>query len=340
MTKPTTGTNRRALLQSLLFTGAAASFAGAAGTRAFAAEPKSPNQLHGLYPIAFTPVAANDKVDMDGLAAQVKFCQRGQVHGIAWPQIASGWSVLSQAERLEGAEVMLSAAKGGKTKVLIGVQSPEWTEVERYARHADQHGADAIICIPPAGMSDEKLLLDFYKKVGGFTALPMFAQSGGTMSTDLLVAMYENIPNFRYVKDEAGNPLERVIELNARTKGGLNVFSGNGVATLVTEMERGFAGHCPFTSLSDMYAAAFDAFHGGNRQKAFQLHGIIEAASRMFAQNNIQVMVARGVFKPGTRGRLAPLAPGSTPANAYMAASTPAEIRRVLDTYLKPYLRA
>lgn len=329
------GFSRRSLLKSMA---AGAALTAAGGIKAMAAPLNT--HMRGVFPIAFTPVDADDKVDYEGMISELRFCQKGGVHGLAWPQIASGWTVLSEAERLAGAEALTSARGDGKTKVVIGVQSPDIAVTQRYAAHAEKHGADAIICIPPAGMSDEKLLLDFYKKVGGFTALPMFAQSGGTMSTDLLVAMYENIPNFRYVKDEAGNPLERVIELNARTKGGLNVFSGNGVATLVTEMERGFAGHCPFTSLSDMYAAAFDAFHGGNRQKAFQLHGIIEAASRMFAQNNIQVMVARGVFKPGTRGRLAPLAPGSTPANAYMAASTPAEIRRVLDTYLKPYLRA
>ena len=89
----------------------------------------------------------------------------------------------------------------------------------------------------------------------------------------------------------------------------------------ITEMERGFKGHCPFTSLADVYAAAFDAFHGGKRQRAFELFGAIQAASRMVSQNNIQIMVARGVFKPGTRGRTAPLAPGSTPALSTSAIS-------------------
>lgn len=331
------GFSRRSLLTSMA-AGAAVAAAGGLTDKAAAASLNTP--MRGVFPIAFTPVDENDKVDYDGMIAELRFCQKGGVHGLAWPQIASGWTVLTEAERLAGAEALTSARGDGRTKVVIGVQSPDIAATARYAAHAEKHGADAIICIPPAGVTDEKQLLDFYQKVGGFTSLPLFAQSGGSLSTDLLVSMYETIPNFRYVKDEAGNPLERVTELTARTKGGLKVFSGNGVATLITEMERGFAGHCPFTSLSDIYAAAFDAFHSGNRQRAFLLHGVIEAASRIFSQNNIQVMVARGVFRPGTRGRLAPLAPGSTPANAYMAAGSPAEIRRVLDTYLKPYLRA
>jgi hypothetical protein len=62
------------------------------------------------------------------------------------------------------------------------------------------------------------------------------------------------------------------------------------------------------------------------------------AASSMFSQSNINVLVARGVLKPGAGSRLAqpPLGANSSP----MRANTPDEIKRVLDTYLKGYLRA
>ena len=38
-------------------------------------------------------------------------------------------------------------------------------------------GADAIVSLPPAGVTDEKALLAYYQQVGGLTALPLFAQS-------------------------------------------------------------------------------------------------------------------------------------------------------------------
>ena len=82
----------------------------------------------------------------------------------------------------------------------------------------------------------------------------MFAQFVGTMSVDLLVEMFRTIPNFRYVKDEAGEPLERVGEIRKRTGEQLKVFSGKGVQTMITEMELGFCGHCPYTNLADVYA--------------------------------------------------------------------------------------
>jgi len=71
--------------------------------------------LRGLFPIASTPFTPDDKLDLECLANEVKFCNKGGVHGLAWPQIASGWTSLSEAERMAGAEAILATGKGGKT---------------------------------------------------------------------------------------------------------------------------------------------------------------------------------------------------------------------------------
>src|SRR5271163_4193328 len=112
-------------------------------------------RLAGVFPIGFTPVNAQNQVDFDGLAAQVQFCRRGGVHGLAWPQIASGWTTLTEEERMHGAETLVSAARGGSTAIVIGVQSrtADFAETERYAAHAQKIGADAVICIPPPGVN-------------------------------------------------------------------------------------------------------------------------------------------------------------------------------------------
>ena len=296
-------------------------------------------RLAGVFPIGFTPVNAQNQVDFDGLAAQVQFCRRGGVHGLAWPQIASGWTTLTEEERMHGAETILSAARGGTTAIVIGVQSrtADFKETERYARQAEKLGADAIICIAPPGVTAPSELLLFYQRLGKVTALPLFAQTGGDFSVDLVIEMFNTIPTFRYVKDEAGDPLVRVTEIRRRTSGQLNCFSGKGVTTMITEMERGFVGHCPFVSLADLYASAYDSYHAGKVRDAFDQFGRIEAASSMFPQSDVDVLIARRVFRPGTTTRLAPPAPG---ADSRRKVTSPDEIRHDLDTYLEPYLRA
>ena len=306
--------------------------------------------MRGLFPIGLSPFTPDDKLDLEGLANEVKFSNRGGVHGFIWPQIASGWSTLTQKERLDGAEAILATGKGGKTALVIGVQASDMAAVTEYAKHAEKLGADGIISLPPPGVTDDKALLDYYQQVGKLTPLPLFVQSQGSMSVDLVVEIFKAIPTMRQVKDEAGDPLQRVTQLRQRTNDQLKVFSGNGVRTMITEMELGFSGHCPFPVLADVYAAAFDLWHSGKKREAFDMFGRIQALGSMGPVTGHIVFVARGVFKPGTRARTAaPAAAGSDtgPARGGRGGGGGSarpwgekEIREALDTYLKPYLRA
>jgi len=299
--------------------------------------------MRGLFPIGFTPASPDNKLDLDGMAAQVKFCNRGGVHGFIWPQNASGWTNLSDTERMEGNEVILSAGKNGKTALVIGVQSSEPSVVSRYAKQAEKLGADAIISLPPSGVTDEKALLAYYQEVGRMTGLPLFAQAVGPVSVDLLVEMYKTIPTMRYVKDEAGNPLERIAEIRQKTGDQLKVFSGGGAATMITEMERGFSGACPYTGLADVFAASFDLWHKGQKREAFDMFGRIQAFASITPISSLDILIARGVFKPGTRNRAtqsASTAGGGRGGRAAARMLSIEEIRTELDTYLKPYLKA
>jgi dihydrodipicolinate synthase/N-acetylneuraminate lyase len=309
--------------------------------RGFAAGEKP---LRGLFPIGQTPATPDNKLDLDCLAAEVKFCNRGGVSGFLWPQIASGWAGLTKQERMEGAEAILAAGKGGKTAIGIGVQTLDdgTSGAVEYAKHAARLGADAIISLPP-GKADADAMVEYYKTLGRATDLPLFVQSTGNMSVDLLVRMFQEIPTMRVVKDEAGNPLQRVAEIRERTGGKLNVFSGNGVRTMITEMERGFAGHCPTVGMADVYQQAFDLWHSGKKREAFDMFG------RVLAFDSIPnaasyVLIARGIFKEDTITRPMSL-PGSAPSGGGRRPAPPLdeaskrEIREALSTYLKPYLR-
>jgi 4-hydroxy-tetrahydrodipicolinate synthase len=325
--------NRRQFLGNAAVAAAAAQI----GLGAVAGQQR---RLAGLFPIAFSPFTPDNKLDLDGLAGQVKFCNRGGVHGLVWPQLASAWSTLSDAERMDGTEALLSAGKAGRTAIVIGVQGPDLATVTKYAKLATRLGADAIISLPPNGVTDEKQLLDYYRKVGATTPLPMFAQSIGSMSVDLLIEMFRTIPNFRYIKDEAGEPLERVAEIRRRTNHQLKVFSGKGVQTMMTEMELGFSGHCPYTNLADIYAQAYDLFHEGKKREAFDMFGRVLAMGSMMPVNTIDIMIARGVFKEGTRTRSAQPVPGAGAKHHAGPSLAHDQIREKLQTYLGPWLRA
>ena len=305
--------------------------------------------MQGLFPIGQTPCTPDNKVDFEGLAAEVRFCNRGGVHGFVWPQIASGWTSLSQKERMEGAETILAAGKGGKTALVIGVQTTDndMNAATGYAKHAAKNGADAIVSLPPDN-ADDNAMVDYYKTIGKATDLPLFVQTRGDMSVDLIVRMFKEIPTMRVIKDEAGNPLQRVAEIRERTGGKLNVFSGNGVRTMITEMERGFMGHCPTTGMSDIYAQAFDLWHAGKKREGFDMFGRVLAFDSIPNADGY-ALIARGVFKEGTISRPMSMSGGAggggragggnaRPVQKLDEAGK-REIREALVTYLKPYLK-
>jgi 4-hydroxy-tetrahydrodipicolinate synthase len=328
--------DRRTVLKTL---GAAA--AGAALSRAgLAAPPASTGKpLRGLFPIASSPFTPDDKLDLDCLSAEVDFCRRGGVPGIIWPQIASGWSTLTTSERFAGAESMIAAGKGGKTAVVIGVQTQgnDLHGAIAYAKHAASTGADAICSLPPEGGS--AAMLEYYKSIGAATDLPLIVQTTNEVTVDLIVEMYNAIPTMKIVKDEAADPLARVTEIRQRTGDKIGVFAGKGVRIMIDELQLGFAGYCPVVGMADVYQQAYELYVQGKPREAFDMFGRILAIGSI-AHVDQYMMVARGVFKESTRQRAMPGMGNSSGKQPPLTDKEKQAVRDALNTYLKPYLKA
>jgi 4-hydroxy-tetrahydrodipicolinate synthase len=311
--------------------------------------------LRGLYPIVETPFTPDDKIDTDALAAEVKFINRGRVHGMIWPVFASAWSTLSDAERIEGAETVLAAGKGGKSAIAIAVQNTAWdiaTSV-RYARHAAAHGADAIVAIPPNNgwnVSDD-MVLAYYKQIGAATDLPLIVQTRGTMSVELMLEMFKQIPTMKASKDEVGNPLERVTPLIQGTDNKLAVWAAGGGTgnQLLQELPLGVVGLCPTPQFADVLQQVQELYWAGNKRAAFDMFGRVQAFATIPGAVEY-LMIARGVFKESNKFRQQPMEPearqsggGGGPGGRRTKPLTDAEkefIVEAMHTYLQPVLRA
>ena len=325
--------DRRTLLKTLGGTAAALSL----NPVGFASPPSRSRQFQGVFPIASSPFTPDDKLDLESLAAEVRFCNRARLPGIIWPQIASGWSTLTADERMAGAEAMLAAGKRGNTTVVIGVQTKggDLAGAIAFAKHAAKNGADAICSLPPEVNGNA---LEYYEAIGSATDLPLFIQTIGEMSADSVAEMCNAIPTVRVIKDEAGDPLARVQELRAKTGDRVAIFAGKGVRQMMDEMRLGFTGFCPVIGLSDLFQQAWELWQAGKRRESYDMFGRILAFATITGADQY-VMVARGIFKETTRSRLTP---GMAAGNVGRTPLTDADkknVRGALNTYLKPYLR-
>lgn len=260
----------------------------------------SGKKLRGIFPIAQSPFTADDKLDVEALAKQVAFCDRGGVHGIVWPQLASEWSTLSESERMAGMEAMGAAARKARPALVLGVQGADRAAIRRYVKQAEKVGADAIIALPPAETADRNVVLKYYQDIGGATSLPFFVQAVGNMDVDLVIELFRTIPTVRYIKDEAGDQVARATPLREKSKDQLNLFSGNHGRRMMEELAVGFSGSMPAVGLADMYATTFDLWQIGKHEEAKENHARTMAALDVMLKPGTEgmkyMLVARGVF--------------------------------------------
>jgi 4-hydroxy-tetrahydrodipicolinate synthase len=340
----TLSVNRRAFLK-LTTTGAIGLALSGGGT--FTARNSDSKPLRGIFPIAQTPFTEHDKLDLDSLIKELHFIDRGGVHGFVWPQLAREWQMLTESERLDGAEAVAVTGRKLRPAVVIGVQATNVSTAVKYAKHAEKSGADAIISLPPGGERDPQAILEYYKVVGNATTLPLFVQAVGRLGVETILRMYQAIPTLRCVKDEAGQPLMRISALRKGSNDQLKVFSGSHGKTLIDEMIRGFSGNMPAASFADIYASAWDLWHEGKKREAVELYGnaavlINEIAT--YDEGMKYILYLRGVFKTyNLRDR----APGDTSPSTSrgLRNGTPLDetgkgvLQELLDL-MKPYLRA
>ena len=314
----------------------ASAMAVAATTKVNKAAATVAKRMRGIYPIAQTPCTPDNKLDFVRLADQVKFCTRAKVPGLIWPQMASGWVTLSESERIAGTEALLEAAKGTPTEVIIGVQAKNNDRAlsERLAKHAAAHGAAGIISLPPENVSDPQIV-EYYKAIGDATSLPLTIQVIGETGADIIGKVYKAVPTLACIKDEAGDPLERISDVRKMTDGKVAIFAGNAARTFLKEMELGFDGNNPAFTLCDILQRTFEMWHASKHRDAYDMLG--RYANFMNIPNSDPYgMIARGFFPEDAIIRSMP----NWNRMEKLSGADKLFIKRIFQNFIRPYATA
>ncbi len=340
--------NRREFMQTASATalGAVAMLAPGKAMASGVLKPGS-KPWRGLFPVAQTPFTPDNKLDLDCLAAQVKFCNLNRVPGLMWPLNSSGWFHLTEKERIDGAESIMAAAKGGNAAVIIGVQATggDVNAAVRYAQHAAKCGADGLISLPPGALAEkpaekvsDKAVLDYYKTLGAATDLPLMIQSYGDMSVEFIVELYEQVPTLKGVKDETtGSPLPRIPEFRKRLGDKFVVMAAHNCIQMLDELRAGFDGYVPIITYADLLQTTFELWNEGKQKEAFDMFGRVQAFQTITGATQY-LLTARGVFKETTVVRDAGRVFG--PDGVTPDAAQQRVIREAMKQFLEPYSRA
>ncbi len=245
--------NRRRFLHTL-GTAAATSFA-APQFRADAASqvpvklrcPDFP-RFRGPFPILSTPYTESGSVDFEVLARSARFVDWCESPGMIWPQSNDSVDLLTQEEKLEGMEILAKTASGlKKTALCLGVQGRDTDDMLVYARHAKKLPSTAVISRPPDTGKTQENLRQYWRALAKvITDRPVMIQTtarrgGVSPSTELLIELAKEFPNFGYVKEESGPVIPRIRALLA-SPAIRSVFSARGAYGWLYESRLGTEG--------------------------------------------------------------------------------------------------
>jgi 4-hydroxy-tetrahydrodipicolinate synthase len=199
--------------------------------------------LFGIVPIINTPFDDHLRIDFTSLERHVERSIADGISGCIVPAVASEVEKLAMDERRALVEAVANVA-AGRIQVIAGVSSDDVAECCLLAEHAMQAGCDGILCRVPFGLSkDEQGISIFFRQVAD-VGMPMLmiqdlAWGGPGMSLELILDLFETLPNFRCLKIEAVPPGFKYSQVLNATQGRLHVSCGWGMPQMIEALDRG-----------------------------------------------------------------------------------------------------
>lgn len=257
-----------------------------AGTAA--ADPR----VQGPFPILSTPFTAAGEVDYDALANQARFVDWCGCPGMIWPQSGDSVDLLTTDEKLKGMEVLAKAAGAFHSAVCLGVQGKDTAEMLTFAEHAEKLAPAALISRPPDSGTTEEDLRQYWRALASVAKRPVILQTTGGVaykgpapSTELLVELAGDFPNFGYVKEEANSVIARTRALLAARPPIRRVFSARGGLGWLYELRLGTEGLITERAIyADVLTRIWDLHRTGADPEAMR-----DAYSKFLLMTNLSV---------------------------------------------------
>lgn len=235
-------------------------------------------QWRGVFAIPPTPFKENGEIDKGGLRECVRFNLEAGVHGLVAPVNASESSYLTDEERRHVSEVIIDETQG-RIPVVIGVTATCAELAVPLAVHAQDHGADAIIAMPPTlQRASHSEIFNYYRALNDAVELPIFLQNyggpGGTpMSASLMSTMLQELDHVRFVKEETEFSSQLISEIFTLAGSKLQgVMGGKAGRHLMDEYRRGACGTMPACEVADIHVALWNNLEAGELKKARSIY--------------------------------------------------------------------
>jgi 4-hydroxy-tetrahydrodipicolinate synthase len=161
----------------------------------------------------------------------------------------------------------------GRVPVAVGVSASGTHLATAFARMAREHGADALMVAPPAGLKDLDAVAEYYRTVAAATGLPIVLQDEPVttqvnMPAPFIAQLCAEIEPIQAVKLEEPPTLPKITRLRALFGDRIAIFGGLGGVYFFEELSRGADGAMTGFPYPEALRAIREHFVAGRRDEA------------------------------------------------------------------------
>ena len=249
--------------------------------------------LQGIFPVIPTLFTARNELDLVAQRRVLRFALDAGAHGLVFPGVASEYSHLSLPER-EQLLALVAEEAGGKVPLVGGASAPTAADVVAAGTIAMRHGIRHLMIMAPVGLgADVAAHRTFFQQVAaGLPGAEIILQNapaptGAGLGAKAIIEIATSIPAITYIKEEtlpSGPAITAMRAANIPTVRG--VFGGGGARYIIDELDRGACGAMPAVELTDLHAALWRAYAGGDHAQARRLYRL-----------SLPLLVAQAIYR-------------------------------------------
>lgn len=269
-----------------------------------------PAKLSGVLPVFQTPFNEDESIDAATLEKLIAWNFEQGVSGVVMAMVSETLRLSSEErEQLAALACKFGRDRGGGA-VVISVGAESAIVAERYARHAEAHGATALMAIPPVSVGvTESELAKYYERLIRAVKIPIIVQDasgyvGRPMSIELQARLLLEYGDDRVMYKPEATPIgPKLSQLRDATQGRAKIFEGTGGIALVDSFRRGIVGTMPGTDLPWALVALWKALERRDEERIYQisqpLTSLIATMTSLDAFITIEkyLLVKQGIFK-------------------------------------------
>jgi 2-keto-3-deoxy-L-arabinonate dehydratase len=234
--------------------------------------------LEGVFPIVPTIFDGDGALDELGQRATIDLLLRAGVHGMVLLANASEGYAVSDAERSKVITWVVGHVNG-RVPVVVTCNHPSTVGAVRFAREAQELGADAVMFLPPffgQWLSDLDGIERHCEAISRATTVPLILQdhplSGITMPAAFLVDLARRVERLGYFKVEANRAPAKIGQMRRLGHGAFQgLFGGTGGLLFLEELDQGAVGTMPSSMLPEVFVKMLRLFRRADRKGAADL---------------------------------------------------------------------